>query len=342
MNKENNFDFIRFVAATLVIVSHSVALTGNGVSYTRLLTNGQIDLGSICVCVFFIVSGYLICNSYLRLNDFSKFMLFRILRIFPALLALLCITIFLIGPIVTSSSLSVYFSSLKTYTYFKNITLYLKQYELTGFDSRALVSDHLSTNGSLWTLRVEFSCYILVGLLGYLNLLNKKAILIISVALMLLFIPYIVDKNFMNYNYKLVTLILLVNCFCAGCVFNIFKDVIKFNHLSLLFIAVVSLIIACFTNFLLIFIPYIAGYVVLSFAFSNKIKLYRFGKYGDFSYGIYIYGYLIQQIIIMFFNGQMTSTLNYIIAIPIAIVCGLLSYHLVEEKCLKFKKIFNL
>lgn len=73
------------------------------------------------------------------------------------------------------------------------------------------------------------------------------------------------------------------------------------------------------------------------FVFSDKVKLYGFGKHGDFSYGIYLYGFLVQQLVILAFHGQMSNTLNYVITLPIAIVCGVLSYKLIEYPCMQLK-----
>lgn len=86
--------------------------------------------------------------------------------------------------------------------------------------------------------------------------------------------------------------------------------------------------------------PTCGAYLLFSFAFSKTIRLYNFGKYGDFSYGIYLYGFLIQQLVIRAFHGQMSNTLNYMILLPIAILCGVLSYKLVEKPCMDLKKKF--
>lgn len=74
------------------------------------------------------------------------------------------------------------------------------------------------------------------------------------------------------------------------------------------------------------------------FAFSKNINLNNFGKFGDFSYGIYIYGFLIQQLVIMAFGGKISNTLNYIISLPITICIGFISYHLIEKRFMNLKK----
>lgn len=87
----------------------------------------------------------------------------------------------------------------------------------------------------------------------------------------------------------------------------------------------------------MIFIPLSLSYLLFWFAFNQNINFSRFAKFGDPSYGIYIYGFLIQQVVIMCFNGQMSSQLNTIIALPIACLFGYASYHLIEKHFLKLK-----
>lgn len=72
-HRVNNFDFLRFVAASLVIISHSSALTGNGAEPFALLTKGQETFGGLAVGVFFIISGYLICASYIKTQNIFKY-----------------------------------------------------------------------------------------------------------------------------------------------------------------------------------------------------------------------------------------------------------------------------
>lgn len=189
---------------------------------------------------FFILSGYMICASYLRLDNFRKYITFRIIRVFPALIVVLLLTMFVIGPLASSVSLFDYFRSMQTYSYFKNVTLFFKQYELTGFDTKAPTLERFSTNGALWTLRVEFSCYILIGIFGRIGKLTKHFILLLSMIILMLMCLLALKMSLG----KLFLLLQLLNCFLSGCLFYLYRDQIKYSK-WLLFVAYIMIILAC-------------------------------------------------------------------------------------------------
>ena len=106
--RDNNFNLIRIVAALVVLVTHSFALVGESIGMT---------IGLIAVDVFFIVSGFLVTASLLTRQSTIEFLWARALRIFPALLVMLLLTVFVLGPFFTSLPLSSYFSDRTTYDY---------------------------------------------------------------------------------------------------------------------------------------------------------------------------------------------------------------------------------
>ena len=351
----NNFDFLRFTAASLVIISHSVPLTGNGTSYIGNFTKFQTDLGGICVEIFFIISGYLICSSYLRVNNIFKYCLLRIIRIIPALVTVILITIFMIGPLASNTSTHEYFTSVLTYDYLKCILLYPMQFHLTGFNNHSPTIFNTTVNGSLWTLSIEFTCYLTIAVLGLTKSLNKYTVLFISIVCLLLsnnfttmFQPsqstYIHLKIWVVSQYcnlPLKELIRLMTYFFAGSFFFFMKNTIVYNWQWFMFCLLIILTACKIGHNLNIIAPIFGAYLVFYIAFNNKIKLQNFGKYGDFSYGIYIYGFLIQQLVIMAYGGKMSNTLNYLISLPIAIFMGYLSYHFIEKRFSKLKNIFK-
>lgn len=170
--KQNNFDFLRFLAATLVIVSHSFPLTG-----FREIAVLHNTLGGHGVFIFFLISGFLITRSYLASNNVFLFFKARLLRIFPALIVVILLTIFVLGPAVTSIPLDQYFANKSTYQMLNNILLHSISYKLPGvFEQNPY---KYSVNGSLWTLKYEFTFYIFVAVLGVLTILKRKEIIIL-------------------------------------------------------------------------------------------------------------------------------------------------------------------
>ena len=99
----NNLDIIRFIAATLVVFSHSYPLTlgNNGSEPFAVFSNGQMTFGELAVSIFFVISGFLITQSYDRSKDLIYYMKARTLRIFPGLIFCVILTVFLLGPFFT-------------------------------------------------------------------------------------------------------------------------------------------------------------------------------------------------------------------------------------------------
>lgn len=113
--KDNNFDFLRFLAALLVVTSHSFWLYGD--PYPEMAMLGGTAIGTIAVYMFFIISGYLISASWLHSRSATDFVTKRLIRIFPALIVATLLTILLIGPLATELPLAEYFSTGRTWQY---------------------------------------------------------------------------------------------------------------------------------------------------------------------------------------------------------------------------------
>ena len=152
--KENNFNLVRLLAALLVLAGHSFVLTGRAAP--SFLGSAPHRLGII---LFFTAGGYLITESWKRDPDYRCYLVRRIFRIFPALVACIAVLTFLVGPILSVYSLGVYFADSSTWNYLKNIGLYVS-YTLPGVFSENPIST--AVNGSLWSLPVEFFMYLLI------------------------------------------------------------------------------------------------------------------------------------------------------------------------------------
>jgi peptidoglycan/LPS O-acetylase OafA/YrhL len=159
IGRDNNFNLLRMIAATAVLVSHSYALTLGSASAEPFATSLGKSLGSIAVDVFFVSSGFLICASLINRPNAFQFVKARFLRIFPALFVVLLFTAFVIGPIYSSRSIIEYFSSLSVYRHViqNAVLIFGIHYTLPGvFESNAFSA---GVNGSLWTLPIEIKMY---------------------------------------------------------------------------------------------------------------------------------------------------------------------------------------
>ena len=159
--RQNNFDFIRMAAALMVMFSHSYPLTtgDNDSEPLFMLTKCQTDFGVAAVNIFFIVSGFLVSQSLMRKKSLADYFRARALRIFPALIVMILLLVFVAGPVLTTLSLHAYFSNQHTWHYLTLMYVFNNDVQsLPGvFENNPF---HHVVNGSLWTIRYELTCYI--------------------------------------------------------------------------------------------------------------------------------------------------------------------------------------
>src|SRR3954451_4395900 len=117
VERHNNFDVLRLIAALSVIFSHAFLLSENSQDHDPLmiLTGGQTVLGVVGVFVFFTISGYLVTQSFDTTPSPLVFLAKRALRIFPGLIVCIAVCAFVIGPLVTTLPLVDYFTRPEPY-----------------------------------------------------------------------------------------------------------------------------------------------------------------------------------------------------------------------------------
>lgn len=333
--KNNNFDFMRFIAATLVIFSHAFPLTGNP-DLLLTLSNGQTSLGDLSVFVFFVISGYFITQSFHYSKSISHYIKARLLRIFPGLIVSICITTFVIGPLATSLTFGEYFSDKGTYKYLESIFLYPMQWYLPGvFGNNVYLS---SVNGSLWSIPFEFMFYILVALLGIFFLLNKKTtLLLFNILIIIVFLRYWPFAITHFWGLELKTIFELLLYFVAGMLVFYYKEKIPYSHYFAM-ISIIVLYLTVYTGGLKELFVFFGTYLIFYVGYNLNIKTWKFYRYGDFSYGLYIYAFPIQQYICFLYGGDMNPYINFVLAFIVTLILSILSWNLVEKRALNLKK----
>lgn len=190
-SRVNNLNFIRFVAALMVIVSHcyAVVLGGDAGSYLLKFTGDRLSPGGVSVGVFFLFGGFLIAHSCEHHPEAKKFFSARILRLFPELLFVVIMTAFVFGPLFSTLSPAEYFTNPQTYKYLLNGAL-IMVHQLPGVFTNNPSGDVV--NAALWTLPVEFICYALCFISYKLTKFDKKKFLLLSVPVFALAVVYYV------------------------------------------------------------------------------------------------------------------------------------------------------
>lgn len=187
--RENNFNLIRFVAASAVLLAHSFALVAPEQAAGALINFETLEIGRLAVDVFFIISGFLVTRSVLTQPTLVDYAAARVLRLFPALIVACIFIAFLLGPLVTSVPLDTYFTDPRTWLYVPvTASLITHTMTLPGVFDTVPVSGVIDS--PLWTLRYEAACYVLLALFalagGGLATRSRAA-----VTLTLLFLAYL-------------------------------------------------------------------------------------------------------------------------------------------------------
>ncbi len=341
IDRNNNFDFLRILFSSLVILSHSYPLTYalyNKEEPLYSITNGQVDFGSLAVNAFFVISGYLVFislkNSSSGLNYFWK----RLLRLLPGLFILLLITIFLIPFFYSGTNIFLE----KTYwTYMpSNLTLYRIQYEVTGvFENNPKPR---AINGSLWSLSYEVSMYLY--LLVLFRIRNTKWIFwVLLASFFVAFILHItgsafLEKYLVRIQLHAKELYRLSAYFLAGSLLS-FANLKKVASYKVVIPILLVLIAALGFNFYKYLAPVLLPIFILLISVAGTKPFNTITKAsGDISYGVYIYGFFVQQILMYYF--KLKTILLFVVIVFITYNLAYFSWHYIEKKALKYKNLY--
>ncbi|HHS9742997.1 TPA: acyltransferase family protein, partial [Raoultella ornithinolytica] len=325
----NNLDLIRLLASISVIIYHSFALNPQwGIIDPVKSLFGYITTGGLAVKVFFFISGLLVTNSLLSRKSILQFITSRSLRVFPGLAFVVTITAFIIGLIFTSLPISEYFKSNQPILYVLKNMLLETQYFLPGVFEK---NSH-GVNGSLWTIHYEVLAYITLGSL-YLIGLGKARWLASLLCLIIIIEPFMPYKGMLFASSDNNAIYLLAPSFALGALLAINKNSYRTNvYLPfLLFIAqfifnneVISSLLMCISMCLLML--HISS---LKMVIGLNLK-------HDISYGVYLWGFPIQQIISQ--NLSVPPIVNITASILLTIAVAFASWFLIEKPSLKLAK----
>jgi peptidoglycan/LPS O-acetylase OafA/YrhL len=346
-SRNNNFDFLRLALALTVLISHCYPLTqgNNDREPLSRLTGGNEDLGRVAVAGFFILSGFLIANSWAGSRGLVDFLRRRALRIYPGFIAAVLFTSFVIGPFAMSEGFPV---GLVIKRVLRGIVTVNDPW-LPGIFMHNPMPGW--PNGSLWTIWFELVCYLMIAALGVLGLICKPRVVLgcFLFAFVLFMTADVVSTKPPNHWAAPIGSLFVKKMewfkgprlflfFLAGSCFWAFRDRIpKSNALAVLCIA--GLIAASLAGRFALHaaLPVLGVYLLLWIAFNDSIPLHRFGKYGDFSYGLYLYAFPVTQSLVCLTHARFPPSVLALFVLAVTVPLAIASWFLIERPFLRLK-----
>jgi peptidoglycan/LPS O-acetylase OafA/YrhL len=327
--RSNSFDVLRMLFALLVAVAHGIsAHTG----WQPLL--GSSGIGDFGLDGFFVLSGFLVTRSWFRLESFPRFAWHRFLRIMPGFWVCLVVVAFVAAPVAAAlqgmSPLHAFTGTPSAWTYvLENAGLLIVHYDIAGI--LADLPKESSFNGSLWTLAFEAFCYAIVGVLGALGLLRRRPALVPAAAAVLLALTAMQEAGLpVLLNERVIRLVLM---FLLGAAAYLYADRIPLRGgLAAGAAGLFLLSLALFDDYRVL------GAVPLAYLYLwAGASLPAMRMRADLSYGIYIYHWPLQQILMLTALAAAPTAVFVPVSIALAVLPAAASWYLVERPALRHK-----
>ncbi len=337
-DRANNFDAIRLALSLLVIVSHSYALTpgGNGHEPLMRASGGQMTLGEVAVDGFFLISGYLITASWRRSRGFFDYLRRRVLRIYPGFLVAIAFCGLVAGPLLSP-----------------DVGAYWRSFRWGNWALRAINLEDASpsagaVNGSLWSIRYEFLCYLAVAALGLVGLLRRAglaaglALGCTAVQAAQVYFHFQVPGSRLTWLYCYPDFWpRLAACYMAGAAYHLGAARVALSG-RLAALAALGLVAAAALpglRLLQLIFPYLGGYLTFWIAYAPGGWLRGVARRRDLSYGLYLYAFPVQLLLLRWSGNRLGPlALAALATLATGVLAGL-SWHLVEAPCLRRKRL---
>ena len=337
LRDNNNLDLVRLILASMVIYGHSFAVNPSvGMGTDLFFEVTGYHSGDLAIKGFFLISGILVTGSILSHKSVFSYVSSRFFRIWPALFIVVLITALVIGPMVTNMTLEQYFSDRGLTNYiWKTITLQnwggqsVGDYDLPGvFHGNAYPK---IVNAPLWSITAEVFAYILILFLFLGRALQKPAALVIFT---LIAVDSLLPEKFLFYwlPQSLRDFSALLFCFAFGSIMTIYKKNIVISASVFVSLFALNYLIGGKNTeplmaYMMLFV------VIILFACNRFVRSVRIPY--DISYGVFLYGWPIQQIIALYLPDW-PHLASLLLSFLLAFIAGFFSCVLVERPSQKF------
>jgi peptidoglycan/LPS O-acetylase OafA/YrhL len=343
------FDVLRLGLSILVVFGHSFDVVPHQTDLEDRAWVWMVHFGVLAM--FFALSGYLISGSALRLN-YKNFLLNRGLRIFPALVVEIALSALVLGPIFTTLSISTYFTSYETYHYFTNM-VGLINYDLPGV---FVQNPSQLVNASLWTVPIEFIGYFSMTIIIIFNLMRKPVGVILTAVAISLGGMVLLHLGYSKHSAGFAGIIFshldigkttrVLTAFAIGiAVYQLRYRIAYSGKLALLCMAYLTCLAAFPAHALSL--PFVGLITAAPFAYliafigASDIPTPKLFKRGDYSYGIYLYGFPVQQAVYTLMPTITSPWLQFLMVLPPLVLFATFSWHFIEKPILAQRRRFS-
>jgi peptidoglycan/LPS O-acetylase OafA/YrhL len=332
----SGFDYLRFALALGVVIWHSCVICYGRAGDDVVFTTPLSGLVKLLLPMFFALSGFLVAGSLYRCQTFVVFFSLRVLRIYPALIAAVLVSALIIGPVLTSLPLRAYVQDPLLWNYLGGISGRVGSFLPGVFATNPLPHE---VNRQLWTVPWEITSYVLAWGLVMAGLKRKPelALYAFGVYLILLAGFELYQDGFRpSVKPESGSGVQLVLYFLGGLAAYVWRDrLIWSKSLCLACLLLSAVLLGCVPGGdYLAAVPCI--YATVSLGLFTPRRVGFIGRF-DPSYGIYVYGFVIQQSVAYVFGFSHVWYINLLFSLPLSLIAGLVSWHLLEKNALRLK-----
>lgn len=330
--RPSGFDYLRIGLAWAIVGYHTVVTSYGVDAQTALALGPARPITASVLPMFFALSGFLVSGSLERSRTLVSFLGLRVIRIFPALAVESLIAMMIIGPLFTVYSMNMYFSDPQFRSYAYNM-LGMIHYDLPG----VFLSNPMSkVNGQLWTLPYELKCYVAISVFVILRIYKRHHLFIFGCLALQVYVTLMIYLTIEPDDVGVVGGPVLVLAFLYGSLLYRIRNRIDWSF--------PLFVVALLASVVLLYFPVVNSLAALPMAyvtvylglFNPRRSSYVSG--GDYSYGIFLYGFSIQQAVSAALPDMRHWWVNLIVAVPIIALVSYASWHLIEKRALALRK----
>lgn len=329
--RPSGFDYLRIGLAVMIFLIHAMSTSYGPEVYFWIRNSLFRPVIALWVPMFFALSGFLVSGALERSKTMISFLGMRILRVYPALIAEVTLSAFILGPLLTELPLHSYFSNPIFHKYLYNITGNIHYY-LPGVFLH--IPGGARVNSQLWTVPFELECYAVISALAVFGVARRQSLLVGVVAISQL------GWAVYTYLHPVVASVASMTVNPRGIVFCFLWGVILFSYRERIIWSRWLGLLSFIVSWVLIALPRVDAFAALPVAYltvyvglMNPVRA-RFLEKGDYSYGIYLFGIPIQQAVASMGTWAQSIWVSLLIAGPLTVLFAAASWNLLEKRVL--------